>query len=335
MHGGHDHSSSRGGTLRFGRMGLGGAPIGNMNRALSEGEAAAVVEAAWKAGARYFDTAPLYGHGLSELRIGAALAGKPRGNFILSSKVGRLLDPCRVGQEGSGIYVDTPPFCVAYDYSYDGVMRSFAESRARLGMPIDLLFVHDLDPVTHGDDVERHWRDLLQRGGWRALHELRRAGDVAAIGAGMNECGSCERLLREADPDVILLAGRLTLLDQSALETLLPACISHAASVVIGGAFNSGILATGTRPGARFGYAPAPARVMERVRDLEAVCAAHDVKLADAALQFPLRFRGVVSVLQGGQTPEEVRRNAAALDAPIPDRFWEAMRALGVRTAQC
>lgn len=324
----------RGGALELGRLGFGAAPLGNMNRALTAEESASVVEAAWASGARYFDTAPLYGHGLSEQRLGDHLRRRERNAFVLSTKVGRLLEPCAKGHENSGIYVNTPQMRVAFDYTYDGVMRSFEDSLRRLGVPIDILFVHDLDPVTHGDAAPAHWRDLMQ-GGWRALDELRRAGDVRALGAGMNECSPCERLLQEADPDVVLIAGRLTLLDQSALDALVPACATRGVAVIVGGVFNSGVLATGSGDGGRYAYAPASDHIRTRVRELERICADFDIRLADAALQFPLRFPGVTTILQGGQSAAEVTANAASLSTPIPGSLWEALSAHGVRTKAC
>ena len=252
-------TTQAGRTLDFSALGFGAAPLGNMNRVLSEVEARATVRQAWSLGLRYFDTAPLYGHGLSEQRVGAALRDEARDSFLLSTKVGRLLEPCAPGEEDSGIYRGVPPFRIAYDYSYDGVMRSHAESLARLGLDrIDILYVHDIDTMTHGSAAaaEARTRELIDQGGWRALDELRAAGDVAAIGAGVNEWQPCVRLMQLADPDIFLLAGRYTLLEQEALASLMPACLSRGIGVVVGGPFNSGILATGAdRQGALYNYA--------------------------------------------------------------------------------
>ncbi|MBU1374936.1 MAG: aldo/keto reductase [Alphaproteobacteria bacterium] len=321
-----------GGALGLGALGFGAAPIGNMLRALTDAETDATVQAAWSAGVRYFDTAPLYGHGLSERRVGAALRRRPRNAFMLSSKVGRLLDPCTPGDQDAGIYVDVPAVKARFDYSYDGVMRSFEDSLARLGMDrIDILYVHDIDAHTHRSDAAAEVRihELMDLGGWRALDELRSAGDVCAIGAGVNACRPCERLLALADPDIFLLAGRFTLLDRSAAARLLPACEARGVSVVIGGPYNSGVLATGAVPGARYDYAPASETVLAKVRTLEAICARHDVRLADAALQFPLRHPAVVSVIPGGQTAAEVQRNAAGFQALLPADLWTALECEG------
>ena len=320
-------------TLAFSAFGFGAAPIGNMNRVLSEADAEATVRQAWTLGLRYFDTAPLYGHGLSERRVGAALRGEARDSFLLSTKVGRLLEPCAPGDEDSGIYVGVPPVRAAYDYSYDGVMRSHEASLARLGLDrVDILYVHDIDAMTHGsrDAAEARTRQLIDQGGWRALDELRAAGDVAAIGAGVNEWEPCARLIELADPDIFLLAGRYTLLEQEALATLLPACVSRGIGVVVGGPYNSGILATGPIAGAIYNYAPASGPILRLTGAIEAVCARHGTPLAQAALRFPLGHPAVVSVIPGGQTPDQVVQNLALLNAPIPDTLWRGLKAAGL-----
>jgi len=320
-------------SLSFTVMGFGAAPIGNMRRALSDDAAEATVRRAWDLGLRYFDTAPLYGHGLSERRVGRALGGEARDSFVLSTKVGRLLEPCPPGEEDAGIYLGVPPLAVRFDYSRDGVMRSFEESLERLGLSrIDILYVHDIDTMTHGSDEAAiaRTRELIDRGGWRALDELRAAGDVAAIGAGVNEWRPCERLLELADPDIFLLAGRYTLLEQEALATLLPACLQRGVGVVVGGPFNSGLLATGATPGAIYNYAPAPPAVLERTAAIEAVCARHGVGLAQAALQFPLGHPAVVSVIPGGQTAAEVAQNRDLLREPVPQSLWRDLKAQGL-----
>src|SRR5579871_59412 len=320
-------------TLAFSAFGFGTAPIGNMRRVLGDDEAEAVVRRAWEVGDRYFDTAPLYGHGLAERRTGAALRGMPRDAFLLSTKVGRWLEPCAPGEQASGIYEGVPPVRVRFDYSYDGVMRSYEASLRRLGMDrVDILFVHDIDATTHGSRAaaEASTHDLIDQGGWRALDELRSSGDVAAIGAGVNEWEPCVRLLELADPDIFLLAGRYTLLEQDALAVLLPACVARGVGVVIGGPFNSGLLATGARPGAMYNYAPAPPEVLARCDLIEAICAKHGVRLPQAALQFPLAHPAVVSVIPGGQTVEEVTQNRALLQAPIPDSLWPDLKRAGL-----
>jgi D-threo-aldose 1-dehydrogenase len=322
--------------LSFNALGFGAAPLGNMHRALEEDQALATVCAAWSAGVRYFDTAPLYGHGLSEQRVGQALRGEARGDYLLSTKVGRLLEPCEPGEEDSGIFQSVPHCRVVYDYSYDGVMRSFEASLGRLGLErIDILLVHDIDAATHGtsEASERHLRSLVDGGGWRALDALRAGGAVDAIGAGLNEWELCQRLMDLVDPDLFLLAGRYTLLEQTALGSFLPACAARGVGVVIGGPFNSGILATGPVPGARYNYAAAPGWVMDKAKALQTVCRRNGVSMATAALQFPLGHPAVVSVLAGAQAPEEPARNLANLDRPAPPELWAELKSAGLLRA--
>jgi D-threo-aldose 1-dehydrogenase len=318
----------RGRSLAFTRLGFGGAPLGNMHRALAEVEAEATVRAAWDAGLRYFDTAPLYGHGLSEHRIGRALSGEPRDDFLLSTKVGRLLEPCEPGAEASGIYQATPALKVRFDYGREGVLRSLEASLGRLGLDrVDILYVHDLERATHGASHEARWGELTAGGGWRALDDLRASGAVAAIGLGVNETAACERLLAELDPDLFLLAGRYTLLEQAPLGALLPACEQRGVGVVVGGPFNSGVLA---RSDGTFNYAAAPPEVLARVGRLRAACERFGVALPAAALQIAAAHPAVVSVIPGGQTPSEVSANAAMMAAPIPTALWAALKDEGL-----
>jgi D-threo-aldose 1-dehydrogenase len=317
-------------SLAFTRLGFGGAPLGNMHRALSEVESEATVRAAWDAGLRYFDTAPLYGHGLSEARIGRALGGEARGDFLVSTKVGRMLEPCTAGEEAAGIYRETPAVKVRFDYTRAGVLRSFEASLQRLGLDrVDILYVHDLEPRTHGspEAYEARWRELTGGGGWRALDELRGAGAVSALGLGVNEAAPCERMLAELDPDLFLLAGRYTLLEQAPLHGLLPMCERRGVGIVVGGPYNSGVLA---RADGAFNYAAAPVEVLARVERLRAICARFDVALAAAALQFVAAHPAIVSVIPGGQTPQEVVSNTAMMDAAIPSELWDALRGEGL-----
>ncbi len=314
-------------SLAISTFGFGGAPLGNMHRVLSDDEAQATVEAAWDAGLRYFDTAPYYGHGLSEMRIGAVLQSKMRDDFVISTKVGRVLEPCAPGEERSGIYLNTPPFSVRYDYSYDGVMRSYETSLTRLGLDhIDILYVHDIGGLTHGDQADAHYRDLVE-GGWRALDDLRSAGAVKAIGLGVNETAICEQILRDADPNIFLLAGRYTLLDQSAAERLLPTCIERGVGIVLGGPYNSGILATGPVAGAYYDYEPASAEILDRTATLQKICESHGVALSSAALHFPLRHPAILSVIPGSQTSDQVARNVSTFAKALPEALWEELAA--------
>ncbi len=324
-------SLSRGNRrLDISTLGFGGAPLGNMHRVLSEEEGQGIVAASWDAGLRYFDTAPYYGHGLSEMRTGAVLRDKPRDDFVLSTKVGRVLEPCAPGEEDSGIYLNTPHMRVRYDYSYDGVMRSYASSLERLGLErIDILYVHDIGDLTHGDQAEGKYRELMD-GGWKALEELRSSGAIQAIGLGVNENAICERVLADADPDLFLLAGRYTLLDQSANERLLPTCVARGVGIVLGGPYNSGILATGPVEGAYYDYAPASVEILAKTKKLQEVCESHGVKLVEAALHFPLRHSCVLSVIPGSQSEAQVAHNVATFAKVPPAALWEELVSLGL-----
>ena len=309
---------------------LGGAPLGNLFRAVSDADAIALVRHAHAAGARYFDTAPHYGHGRSERRFGDALRGLPRDGYLLSTKVGRLLEPRADAPRDQHGYVDTLPFVQRYDYTADGVRRSLEDSLQRLGLArIDLVYVHDIDPATHGEAHRRRLTDALD-GGLPALAALKREGVIRGYGLGVNDAGICLEVLRRAELDLILLAGRYTLADQSALQELLPECERRGVAIVLGGPFNSGILATGARPrdGAppHFNYAPAPAAIVERVAALERVCARFGVPLLAAALQFPLGHPAVACVLPGARSVAEFDQNLAYARQPIPAEFWRALR---------
>ena len=321
---------TRGGKhLRFSELGLGTAPLGNMHRALSEDEGQATLQAAWDAGIRYFDTAPLYGHGIAETRLGRALSGKPRRDYLVSTKVGRLLEPCAAGEANSGIYKATPPVRVRFDYSYDGVMRAYESSLARLGVEsVDILFVHDVDVRTHGgkEQCEARIRELLDEGGWRALDMLRRNGDVTAIGAGVNEWQPCARLLEDADPDLFLLAGRYTLLDQEPLDTLFPQCLARGVGIVAGGPFNSGVLAGQ----AYFDYEAVPADIAARVDRLSELCRSCQVALPQAALQFVLAHPSVTCVIPGAQSGGEVIENVTLARKVTPAQLWDRLKDQGL-----
>ena len=313
------------------KLGLGCASIGNLYRAISDAEAAETVEAAWQAGMRYFDTAPYYGLGLSERRVGDVLRGMPRHEYCLSTKVGRLLDPdVRDGLPAERYgFVTSMPFKPRYDYSYAGIMRSYEASLQRLGLArIDLLLVHDIGRVTHGDAHQGHFSDLAD-GGYRALDELRRNGDVGAIGLGVNEWEVCDEAIGIGTWDYFLLAGRYTLLEQEPLHGFLPRCEAHGAKIILGGAYNSGILATGTHRDAPalYNYAPAPPEIIARVRKMEGVCADHGITLAAAALQFPLAHQVIASVIPGLGAAARVRETMQLLGEAIPAQFWADLKA--------
>ena len=321
------------GGLTFTRLGLGTAPLGNLYSAISDEEAHATFEAAWDIGIRYYDTAPLYGLGLSERRLGRFLTSKKRDDYVLSTKVGRLLRACP-GEPHTGVgkWFGVPARQEVYDYSHDGVMRSVEFSLERLGVDrIDILLAHDLDVFTHGTPEKRdHYIDALMAGGYKALKSLRDQGVIKAIGAGINEWQAAQMLAERGDFDLFLLAGRYTLLEQEALDSFLPLCDKRGIGIVIGGAFNSGILATGAKPGAWYNYDPAPEEILQRVRRIEAVCARHKVKLIDAALQFPLAHPAVVSLIPGAKSAAEARDAKTLIDATIPAALWDDLKSEGL-----
>lgn len=327
------HTSRSGAMIPFTELGFGTAPLGNLYRALDEDVAALTVNAAWDAGIRYFDTAPLYGLGLAETRLNPLLRRRKREDYVLSTKIGRLLKVVPPEERtGIGKFFDTPSRQQVYDYSYDGVMRSVEFSLERLGIDtIDVLLAHDVDIFTHGskEASDQRIKELME-GGYRALEQLRSEGTVKAIGAGINEWQVAETLARAGDFDVFLLAGRYTLLEQDALTSFLPYCAEKKIGIVLGGPYNSGILATGPRPGAFYNYDPAPPAILDRVARIEQVCAAHHVKLVEAALKFPLGHPQVVSVIPGGQSPQEVTRNAEIMGARIPATLWEDLKGEGL-----
>ena len=319
--------------LNLTRMGFGGAALGNLYRKIEEDDAQAALSAAFDAGLRYFDTAPQYGLGRSEERFGAAIARFGRDNILLSTKIGRLLLDCEPHEVTPESFVDVPQKRIVFDYTYDGVMRSYETSRARLGgVSADILFVHDVCVFSQGSQEasDAKVRELFDGGGYKALAELRASGEIAAIGAGVNEWQVCEKLLSMADFDCFLLAGRYTLLEQEALETFLPLCVKRDVGIVLGGPYNSGILATGAVPGAKYNYADAPEDILARVRRIEAVCAAHDTPLIAAALQFVLGHPAVKTVIPGATSPAEVASNVTLMERPIPAGLWSDLRNEGL-----
>jgi D-threo-aldose 1-dehydrogenase len=315
--------------LQFTELGFGGAPLGNLYRPMTEKEARMTLEAVWATGCRYFDTAPLYGLGLSETRLNGFLRPKPRGSYLVSTKVGRLLDLCEPQKRsGQGAFFETPSRRERFDYSYDGVMRSLEFSLERLGLDqVDIVYGHDVDVVTHGskEAADVRFKEFMT-GGYRALDRLRASGAVKAIGAGINEWQIAERLAHAGDFDVFLLAGRYTLLEQAALTSFLPLCEEKKIAVVIGGPFNSGILATGVKADTHYNYGPAPDEVKDRVRRIQRICKSFKVGLPEAALRFPLGHPAVVSVIPGAQRASEVRRNAAMMGAKLPAALWRALK---------
>ena len=320
--------------MKFGRvdlevtaMGFGAAPIGNFLKPISEEESAAMIHASWDAGLRFFDTAPLYGHGLSEARCGAGLRWYPRDEYVLATKVGRLLEPAPRREIDFTPWVDALPFKLVFDYSYDGTMRAFEDSLQRLAVErIDVAFIHDIDRYSRGDEQPAVFKEAMD-GCYRALDQLRSEGVVKAIGVGVNEWEVCHAALQANDFDCFLLAGRYTLLEQDSLDGFLPLCEERNAAVVIGGGFNSGILATGATEGAKYNYAPAPEPIKQRVREIEAVCRDYDVPLPAAALQFVLAHPAVPSIIPGTRTVAQLEQNLAWIGHPIPAAFWADLKA--------
>lgn len=319
-------------ALEVTELGFGGAAIGNLYRTVSNADALDAVRDAYSAGVRLFDTAPLYGLGLSERRLGLALEDFPRGSYVLSTKVGRRLKPEDPARIEVPIFERIPGARPYFDYSYDGVMRCLEESLLRLGtFRADIVYIHDVDVTNQGSSAatEQRFREVMT-GGYRALAELRDQGVVKAIGVGVNEWEWCERFARAGDFDCFLLAGRYTLLEQEALSTFLPLCSQRNISVVIGGPYNSGILASGAAAGASYNYGPAPPAVLERVQRLQAICDRHGIELTAAALQFPLRHPAVASVIPGVRTPEEMRRTLALHAVRIPADLWSELKSAGL-----
>jgi D-threo-aldose 1-dehydrogenase len=320
--------------LRVSEIGFGTASLGNLYQEVTDADARATLDAAWTAGIRYFDTAPYYGFGLSERRVGDALRTARRDDFVLSTKVGRLLEPApnlTDTRERHG-FCSPMAFEPVYDYSYRGIMRSFEDSLQRLGLArIDVLFIHDIGAVTHGARHRELFRVCMEDG-YLALDELRAKGLVGAIGLGVNEWEVCEEAMEHGRFDCFLLAGRYTLLEQSALDRFMPKCERHGATLVIGGAYNSGILATGTRRGGvvHYNYAPAPDSIVERVRRIESVCDAYGVTLAAAALQFPLAHPIVSTVIPGLGNASRVAQTLKLLQEPIPSAFWHELKRQGL-----
>jgi len=311
-------------------LGFGGAPLGDLYAHLDEAGAIATVEAALASGINLIDTSPLYGHGLSEHRIGAALRRSGRKDVVISTKVGRVAEPFAGRGNGSG-YLGGLPHGLRFDYSHDGTMRSLEQSALRLGVDrIDVVLIHDVDVWTHGKDaIDARFAQAMD-GAYRALDTLRAAGAVKAIGVGVNEAEMCERFARAGDFDTMLLAGRYSLLEQPGLASFMPLAREKGIGLMLGGVFNSGILATGPIAGAKYNYQPAPPAVLARVAAIEAVCARHGVPLRRAALQFPLGHPAVASLVMGAVKPEEVADQVAELAAPVPGALWTELKAEGL-----
>jgi D-threo-aldose 1-dehydrogenase len=318
-------------------LGFGGAPLGDLYTRLDDHTAIATVEEAHRQGITLFDTSPHYGNGLSEHRFGTALRRVPRDSFVLSTKVARVME-ARASAPKAALRTDvvSPGFAgglphqARFDYSYDGAMRAFEQSLLRLGLDrIDILLIHDCDVWTHGPEVDRRFGEAMD-GAYKALVRLREEGAVRAIGAGINEAEMCVRFAEAGDFDVMMMAGRYSLLQQQSLQTFLPVAQKKGIGIMLAGVFNSGILATGAVPGARYDYREAPPEIMDKVRRMEKVCAAHGVTIREAAMHFPLGHPAVSALVLGGVTPDEVRANVASFAVPIPAGVWSDLKTEGL-----
>jgi D-threo-aldose 1-dehydrogenase len=299
------------------RLGLGTAPLGGWPAARSREEATATISRAWDVGVRYFDTAPYYGHGLSEEHLGAVLPGHERSEFVVSTKVGRLLIP---GDPGDAFFKGVPQRIPTRDYSYEGTLRSLEESLDRLGLDsVEIALIHDPDD---------HHAEALE-GAYRALLDLREQGRVKAIGAGMNRAEPLADFVREGDFDCMLMAGRYTLLEQHSLDTLLPVALERRIGIVAGGVFNGGLLVD-PGPTSTYNYEPAPPEIIERAKGLESVCRTFDVPLRAAAIQFPLAHPAITTIVVGACSPQEVDDNIAMLQLGIPPELWSDLKEHGL-----
>lgn len=311
-------------------LGFGAASMGNLYQAVPDQEAQATLAAAISSGMNLFDTSPRYGAGLSERRVGDALRALPKSEYVLSTKVGRILKPdtkADINQLRHG-FLTPMPFDAHYDYTYDGIIRSFEDSQQRLGIAeIDILLVHDIGAYTHGDE-DKHYFKQFETSGYKALEELRKYGAIKAVGLGVNEVEVCERVMNIGQFDCFLLAGRYSLLEQEPIHKLFPKCEEHGASIILGGPYNSGILATGVHGKniPYYDYEPAPKHIIERVAKIEAACEQFQVTLAAAALQFPLGHSVVSSVIPGLGSERRVNHTIELFNEVIPDEFWQKLK---------
>lgn len=320
--------------LTVSTLGFGAAPLGDLYGRLDDQTAIDAIVRALELGVSLIDAAPLYGHGLAEHRVGTAIRRFDRSQIEISTKVGRYMDPRRGRGDGSG-YHGGQPHAAVIDYSRDGTLRSVEQSLLRLGTDrIDILLIHDVDVWTHGKDgFEQRYREAME-GAYPALHHLRAEGVVKAIGIGVNEADVCARFARAGDFDAMLLAGRYSLLEQPALDEFLPLALEKGIGVMLGGVFNSGILATGPIPGAKYNYRDAPPEILAKVARIQQVCADHGADLATAALQFALGHPAVSSLVLGATSPQEVARNLAGLTTPIAPALWSDLKAEGLLHAE-
>jgi D-threo-aldose 1-dehydrogenase len=324
-------------SIKVTRFGFGGAPMGERFVAVDNDTADAVLKYACTVGINYFDTAPQYGQGKSEARIGRILQTRPRDSFVLSTKVGHLYerptDPAAFARtlQGNGLH-----FQIRSNYNYDSIMRSYEHSLLRLGLNrVDMLVIHDIDISQHGTQakVDEHLHELTTGGGWRALDELKKAGEIKAVGCGVNELGTIPQILDRGEIDFFLVALPYTLADQSALDGEFPRCAERGVAIVIGAVFASGILATGSTPDSRYAYGPASQKIKAKVSRIEAVCRRNGVPLAAAALQFPLAHPLVTAIIPGAHSVEVLKQNLALVKHAIPPDLWTQLKAEGLLRA--
>lgn len=315
--------------LQVSALGFGTAPLGDLFGAVDEATAVDTIASAVDSGMSLVDTSPHYGNGLAEHRVGAALRRVGRERVVLSTKVGRWMTPSAEPPVWGG-FKGGAPFKPTIDYSYDGTMRSIEQSHLRLGTErLDIVLIHDVDRRNHGDAVDARFREAVG-GAWKALAKLRDEGVVKAVGIGVNETEMCLRFAEACDLDCVLLAGRYSLLEQGPLDSFFPLAEQRGIGIMLGGVFNSGILATGAVKGAKFDYADAPEPILERTRRIERLCQAHGVPLPVAAVAFARAHPAVSSVVLGGVTPQEVARNAAGWTTPVPAELWGELKAEGL-----
>lgn len=325
----NDRRTLRNRDVSFTVMGLGCAQMGSLYRWTSYQESLGAFDAAWDAGIRYFDTAPFYGYTRSERRLGTMLTEHERADYVVSTKVGRLMMPdATVGPEEDA-YAKPLPFRPVYDYSYDAILKSFEASQQRLGvLQPDILYVHDIGRMTHGEKHDHYWTQLTKGGGFKALGELRAAGEIKAVGLGVNEWQAVWDAMDEFDIDAAMLAGRYTLIEQDSLK-LLDRAHKAGVGIVVAGAFNSGLLAGNKK----FNYAEAPAELLTRVAEVEAACAAEGVSMQAAALNFPLLHPAVVTVVSGARNADQMVANIGWMQEEIPSGVWKALKDKGVIAA--
>ncbi len=312
------------------KLGLGCAPLGDLFDPIPEADAFALLNAAWAAGVRFYDTAPWYGHGISEHRLGALLRQHDRADALLSTKVGRVYTPAPRGEDVRITWKGGLNFARHFDYTAEGFAASIAQSQLRLGTPvIDMLVIHDLDGPHHGDAMEGHVADLM-RSGFPYLQELKAAGVISAIGMGVNRTVEFERFSDEIPVDYFIVAMPYTLLDQESLHGPMARCVERGIKVVIGAPLASGILSNPSAPGVRYAYEPAPETIVKKALAIEAVCARYDVPLTAAALQFPLLHPAVVSVIPGANVAAHIEANVRNVSMPIPPELWADLKRGGL-----